>query len=1465
MRKMPTMMRWCVMLWTACLGATVHGQTPLDMLGPDDLSPTIAWKDTWQQTLEHNTQTWRAALTTQMKIERERRRALAARELALLDAMAQRYGKDRDAMAEVARRRVAAWRELGVVHRQSVEAIDVAMQALGDNHGAVADLLAGYAAVDGQDDVALRRREYAHQQLVRLVVQGRLAATDARHVDAALAVAQVYRKRGWLAAARDVLMALDAAGAARGVAVFDAEADLLWWAGDGGAANAMREQILPLLKLSPQRESDVVSRHRRLYESAYIPSSPPLYAVSASLKGRIEQIVGSGPALHELAVQGAFEQDPYADALLPREGQRHESAWRVLTEHLRQLPAESVASLRQLQQQGAAAAALDGADDLALMQIFRRFPLSRRGAEAVLALGERALWRGHTPTARRCFEDVLALSDDAALRRGAEEGMRLAQDAAATTAAPPARGAPLVLQLPDVPLWPQSFMRSASDELLALRAGLGATLTTFDGGIVAMSPGAIARYDAGRAQPRWAVVQDRPLGDPGDEARHVLAPASMTAEVSDGRVFARWGLEESRQVMAHVVALDLGTGAMQWTTQDDPGWDDLWPVSDPLAAEGGVYVLAMNYPEGRRPLLAPLELVCLDAADGRTRWRRLIGTQSPELILGTRIGPTQINTADVSHYGGRLAFHQGAVYCSTNMSMIARIDARDGLIEWVRDDERIAVNDNWPVALRRDGGTPTIVGDLLIVAPRDLPGLMAIHRHTGRKVWHDRYLPSLSIIGRHRDMVLTRDDAHVAAVRAADGRVMWSRRFDGGLDAAPLQHGDHVVVASGGRIVRVEATTGRLDPAAVSAGVRPAALSVAGGGYAIAADEPASLTPSADEPAPTALRAAARRSPQLPLQLTWEATRTRPRLFPPPGADDRRIAMAADTMLELIDLESSSVMAWRRRIPPGLRDVVWGPRHLLLVFVDRVQVIDLAGGALHAEHVLSHPALGWLVMPSLLVVHDVGRRSDARSGITAIELDGGGVRWQRDLLDHAYWWIEQSSHHQQQIVLGCQPGQYGSKDRNAVLVDARDGRILPGSGVDLGARDNDANFALHGLHAVMRTHNNLHRVTLPQGDVTAFKARLSTDSQRFVTSVETFGPWVSVRRYRTRARNQNFLHWTLRIDDPSYVLEETTDDGFIEGDRMFLHGDNKLRIIDLPTRKPVATYRLPGPLDRDRRTRYVSHQIVGGDLLVGSAMLIARSKLPERMRVDRFDMASGELQQSQLLTGNAFWSVKRGQDDTYWRHNQLVWVGGALLATHLHGLHIYTHADAPAPNPATLASGQGIGAIDGRIDDWPDDARVALLPGAVDGAELRLAAHQASLYVALTLPRPDPAPARGHGDAAGGDRLELAVGVEPSLRVQVSLGPDGRAQLIPLGTRELPGGSQAAVRHDPVTGKLTYELVIGLGVLRHRDDEDRLMTALSLIARGADALRWQHPLARLGRGIDGVETAPLRQHYFLLP
>jgi len=151
-----------------------------------------------------------------------------------------------------------------------------------------------------------------------------------------------------------------------------------------------------------------------------------------------------------------------------------------------------------------------------------------------------------------------------------------------------------------------------------------------------------------------------------------------------------------------------------------------------------------------------------DAATGARRWTR---ETTPE-------------KDDVGAVGAGLAFADGTLYAATGMAEVMAIDPADGRIRW-----RVST----PAPTR---GGITVSGSRIFV-PTTENNLLALSTEDGRNLWTYRAspvsavplgLPAPAVEGE--TVVAGFPSGELAALRAADGRVVWTESLSSGGQAA---------------------------------------------------------------------------------------------------------------------------------------------------------------------------------------------------------------------------------------------------------------------------------------------------------------------------------------------------------------------------------------------------------------------------------------------------------------------------------------------------------------------------------------------------------------------------------------------------------------------------------------------------------------------------------------------------------
>jgi outer membrane protein assembly factor BamB len=307
------------------------------------------------------------------------------------------------------------------------------------------------------------------------------------------------------------------------------------------------------------------------------------------------------------------------------------------------------------------------------------------------------------------------------------------------------------------------------------------------------------------------------------ERRRTLVPGPFAPAIAGGRLYTRWGFgagerrEGQEDVRVHVrtwmkdlAAFDLRNGALLWTTAAEEEWRDLYPVSDPSYADGRLYVLALSTPAD----FAPLVVVCLDAAQGRVLWSRTILENSvwvaaPHARRGREDEGSSRQAFDIVHFGNAVTVSGDALYCATAMGAVARCDARDGLVEWVRSYTRDPPVAAAGLILRRQGSAPVVWNRSVVFLPRDASEVFACNRDSGEILWRHKDERLCEIIGAAEDLLLLRGLRRVVALDLDTGGVAWTLSFRHSLAGKVLLCGRRLLVSAPERILGFDSQSGK--------------------------------------------------------------------------------------------------------------------------------------------------------------------------------------------------------------------------------------------------------------------------------------------------------------------------------------------------------------------------------------------------------------------------------------------------------------------------------------------------------------------------------------------------------------------------------------------------------------------------------------------------------------------------------
>ncbi|MSR33669.1 MAG: hypothetical protein EXS12_02535 [Phycisphaerales bacterium] len=262
---------------------------------------------------------------------------------------------------------------------------------------------------------------------------------------------------------------------------------------------------------------------------------------------------------------------------------------------------------------------------------------------------------------------------------------------------------------------------------------------------------------------RWQHV----VGLPQD--RTILAPSDLSVAVPAGDLVITLpgqALADQRSgAQSRITALSIQTGALQWEVHLDrlgrSEFSELFPHGDPLILEEVVIVQARK---SNSRLESAAWLIALDRTTGAFRWANSLGAAGGVRLAVSRplSSPTQFN---------------GDVIAATSLGVVARIDASNGHIVWLR---------KWSAPLREPRNanpawqlpSPVVANDRVFWIEPDQHTLVCLSAQDGSTTWSamlgvSEQLPAArALLADHERLYLLCED--VVAVDITDPRkTLW--------------------------------------------------------------------------------------------------------------------------------------------------------------------------------------------------------------------------------------------------------------------------------------------------------------------------------------------------------------------------------------------------------------------------------------------------------------------------------------------------------------------------------------------------------------------------------------------------------------------------------------------------------------------------------------------------------------------
>ncbi|MCE9545617.1 MAG: PQQ-like beta-propeller repeat protein [Planctomycetia bacterium] len=520
------------------------------------------------------------------------------------------------------------------------------------------------------------------------------------------------------------------------------------------------------------------------------------------------------------------------------------------------------------------------------------------------------------------------------------------------------------------------------------------------------------------------------------------------------------------QYPAHLEAVDPANGAVRWTTRKDATWNGLASLCQPAVVGDRIYTMAAPESMDRNAALGMVQgdnpprlyVVCISGVDGHLLWKSRIG-----VIEGTKL--------DYTRGSAPISVREGHVYCTTNMGLLAQLDARDGTVERLhpypfaihQQGSAISINP------RREGAAALHVrmaaesgADMLLVAPRDHTGVLALQRDSGKILWETPLVPSDKLVGVSGKVVVGLNNNWLTALDLTTGEQRYCRQFPEGTGTQAALIGGDVLLISAGKLLRIQAETGQdLEQRDLGG---PDAKGVAGEFTLLPNGAIVEIVPPPLSPAKGP--ATAGKTLRLPLKEVWSVPCEAPRLVfragvgAGPDADANSFGVVSGRRVGFVRSKPNWEMAWDKMLPQRPQAVGLAGDRLLASDVTTLTSYDAATGAQQWSRDV--PLLPYTIEGDAGLIYAGGRGNS--SYYAALEPAGGKLLWAKPMSGDFRFGgtcqplLMRASNGQAQLHLltGIQSPDAGGRNGEAIL-DAATGQVsavrqlMPAGGGTFGA------------------------------------------------------------------------------------------------------------------------------------------------------------------------------------------------------------------------------------------------------------------------------------------------------------------------------------------------------------------------------------------------------------------------------
>ena len=252
-------------------------------------------------------------------------------------------------------------------------------------------------------------------------------------------------------------------------------------------------------------------------------------------------------------------------------------------------------------------------------------------------------------------------------------------------------------------------------------------------------------------------------------------------------------------------------GVLRWSSVGSEKTKKMIWLSDPVVAYGQAIAVYLERNDDETCIHG---VAALDARSGELRWKRPLVSGN----TGIRMGNEYI--ASTFHLGPPAA-DDGVIYTPTGLGSMAAVNAATGDVVWLSGYPAMQINEpnrgNSNITdsvqsriqklLARAPASPVIAGDVVILAPKDAPGLIAFSRQNGELRWRNEILDYRFLAGTCEGNLLVVDDS-VKAIRTATGTTAWEYALPNQAYGQPGYSGGVLYVPTKDSLCRIDARNG---------------------------------------------------------------------------------------------------------------------------------------------------------------------------------------------------------------------------------------------------------------------------------------------------------------------------------------------------------------------------------------------------------------------------------------------------------------------------------------------------------------------------------------------------------------------------------------------------------------------------------------------------------------------------------